>query len=93
VEILPVLKAVRLVRHWAGLYNITPGAQPILGAHPDVQGFYMAIGFSGHGFMLAPITGQLMAELMLEGKTSLPIDRIDIGRFDRGELVFEPAVI
>jgi sarcosine oxidase subunit beta len=93
VDILPVLKTVRLVRHWAGLYNITPDAQPILGAHPEVQGFYMAIGFSGHGFMLAPITGQLMAELMLEGKTSLPIDRIDVGRFDRGELVFEPAVI
>jgi len=93
VDILPVLKTVRLVRHWAGLYNVTPDAQPILGAHPDVPGFYMAIGFSGHGFMLAPITGQLMAELMLEGKTSLSIDRIDIGRFDRGELVFEPAVI
>lgn len=93
VDILPVLKSVSLVRHWAGLYNITPDAQPILGAHPDVQGFYMAIGFSGHGFMLAPITGQLMAELMLEGKTSLPINRIDVGRFDRGELVFEPSVI
>jgi len=93
VDILPVLKKVNLVRHWAGLYNITPDAQPILGEHSDIQGFYMAIGFSGHGFMLAPITGQLMAELMLGEKTSLQINRIDVGRFDRGEMVFEPSVI
>jgi len=93
IEILPVLKKVSIVRQWAGLYNITPDAQPILGAHPRIRGFYMAIGFSGHGFMLAPITGQLIAELILEGKASVPINKIDIGRFDRGELIYEPSVI
>jgi sarcosine oxidase subunit beta len=83
----------RPVRHWVGRYNITPDAQPIMETHPDIQGFYMAIGFGGQGFMLAPITGHLMAELMLEEKTSLPINRIEVGRFDRGGLVFEPSVI
>jgi sarcosine oxidase subunit beta len=93
IDILPDLRTASIVRQWAGLYNITPDAQPILGAHPQVSGFYMAIGFSGHGFMLAPIVGQLIAELILEGGTSLPIHRIDIGRFERGELMCEPSVI
>lgn len=91
--IVPLLKEVSMIRQWAGLYNMSPDAQPILGEHPQVEGFYMAIGFSGHGFMLAPITSKLIAELILRGKTSLPIDKLEIGRFERGELVLEPSVV
>ncbi|PKP55358.1 FAD-dependent oxidoreductase [Candidatus Atribacteria bacterium HGW-Atribacteria-1] len=91
--IVPLLKEVSMIRQWAGLYNMSPDAQPILGEHPQVEGFYMAIGFSGHGFMLAPVTSKLIAELILEGKTSLPIDKLDIGRFERGELIIEPSVV
>ncbi len=91
--VVPLLKEVSMVRQWAGLYNVSPDAQPILGEHPQVGGFYMAIGFSGHGFMLAPVASKLIAELILEGKTSLPIDKLDIGRFERGELILEPSVV
>jgi sarcosine oxidase subunit beta len=91
--VLPLLKEVSMVRQWAGLYNMSPDAQPILGEHPQIEGFYMAIGFSGHGFMLAPITSKLIAELILKRKTSLPIDKLDIGRFERGELIIEPSVV
>ena len=91
--IVPLLKEVSMIRQWAGLYNMSPDAQPILGEHPQVKGFYMAIGFSGHGFMLAPITSKLIAELILRGKTSLPIDKLEIGRFERGELILEPSVV
>lgn len=91
--VVPLLKEVSMVRQWAGLYNVSPDAQPILGEHPKVGGFYMAIGFSGHGFMLAPVASKLIAELILEGKTSLPIDKLDIGRFERGELILEPSVV
>ena len=91
--VLPLLKEVSMVRQWAGLYNMSPDAQPILGEHPQIEGFYMAIGFSGHGFMLAPITSKLIAELILKRKTSLPIDELDIGRFERGELIIEPSVV
>lgn len=91
--VVPLLKEVSMVRQWAGLYNVSPDAQPILGEHPQVGGFYMAIGFSGHGFMLAPVASKLIAELILEGKTSLPINKLDIGRFERGELILEPSVV
>jgi sarcosine oxidase subunit beta len=91
--VLPLLKEVSMIRQWAGLYNMSPDAQPILGEHPQIEGFYMAIGFSGHGFMLAPITSKLIAELILKERTSLPIDKLDIGRFERGELIIEPSVV
>jgi sarcosine oxidase subunit beta len=93
VKLVPILKEVHMVRQWAGLYNMSPDAQPILGEHPQLKGFYMSVGFSGHGFMLAPVTGKLIAELILDGKTSIPIDKLDIGRFERGELIYEPSVV
>ena len=93
VKLVPVLKDVRMVRQWAGLYNMSPDAQPILGEHPKLKGFYLSVGFSGHGFMLAPVTGKLIAELILDGETYIPIDRLDLGRFERGELIYEPSVV
>jgi sarcosine oxidase subunit beta len=93
VGILPPLKDVHVVRQWAGLYNMTPDRQPILGSHPELGGFYMAVGFSGHGFMLGPMTGLLMAEHILGEKYTNDISTLDVGRFERGELVFEPSVV
>ena len=72
---------------------MSPDAQPILGEHPKLKGFYLSVGFSGHGFMLAPVTGKLIAELILDRETSIPIDKLDIGRFERGELIHEPSVV
>jgi len=91
--VVPLLKEVSMVRQWAGFYNVSTDSQPIVGEHPQINGFYMAVGFSGHGFMLAPITSRLMAELILKGKTSIPINKLDIGRFERGELIIEPSVV
>jgi len=93
VHYLPYLKNVRIVRQWAGLYEMSPDAQPILGKAEEVEGVYLATGFSGHGFMFGPITGQLMAEYILGLPTTLPIDKLDVGRFKRGELIFEPSVV
>ncbi|HHW02449.1 MAG TPA: FAD-binding oxidoreductase [Thermoanaerobacterales bacterium] len=90
---LPYMKNVRIVRQWAGLYEMSPDAQPILGKAEEVEGIYLATGFSGHGFMFGPITGQLMAEYILGLPTTLPIDKLDVGRFKRGELIFEPSVV
>lgn len=93
VALLPPLKDLRVIRQWAGLYNMTPDRQPILGSYPGLQGYYMAVGFSGHGFMLGPITGILMAQYILGEETSIDITRLDAGRFERGELVLEPSVV
>lgn len=90
--LLPPLKHLRVVRQWSGLYNITPDRQPILCEAPDLPGFYMAIGFSGHGFMIAPMVGIVMAEMILGEELSIKLD-LDLGRFKRGELILEPSVV
>lgn len=91
--LLPPLRNIRVVRQWAGLYNMTPDRTPILGPAPQLPGFFMAVGFSGHGFMLAPMTGVLLAENILGLEPSLPIRPMDLGRFERGELFNEPSVV
>jgi sarcosine oxidase subunit beta len=67
VRRVPALEQSRVIRGWAGLYDVTPDANPILGPVPDLDGFLMAAGFSGHGFMHAPAAGQLIAEMILDG--------------------------
>ena len=91
--LLPPLANLRVVRQWAGLYDLTPDRQQILGSVPGIEGFHLAAGFSGHGFMIAPMTGRLMAEYILGEETSLPISMFDFSRFDRGELYVEPSVV
>ncbi len=91
-RVLPPVGDLKVVRQWAGLYDMTPDAHPILGATP-VEGFYLACGFSGHGFMLAPVTGRLISEIICDEKPSIDITGLDLGRFERGELVVEPSVV
>jgi len=90
--LLPFLKDIRVIRQWAGLYNITPDAQPILDASDELKGFFMAVGFSGHGFMIAPFTGVLMAEMILGEKLSMDI-KLDLKRFEHDRLILEPSVV
>jgi sarcosine oxidase subunit beta len=92
-KLLPPLGELRIIRQWAGLYNITPDKQPILGSVKELEGFYLAVGFSGHGFMLAPMTGLLIAEEIVGEQTTIPIEVLNKDRFDRGELVLEPSVV
>lgn len=92
-SILPILAGVRVIRQWAGLYTKTPDAQPILGEHPDLPGFYNAVGFSGHGFMIGPATAKLVAEAVACGCTPELIKPLDAGRFERGDLILEPNVV
>jgi len=93
LPVLPPLAELRVVRQWAGLYNMSPDAQPILGETPQVKGFYNAVGFSGHGFMLAPVTGRLMAELISGKEPHLDIAPLSLERFEKGELLREPSVV
>jgi len=93
LPLLPPLAELRVVRQWAGLYNMSPDAQPILGEAPGLQGFYNAVGFSGHGFMLGPVTGRLMAELISGRQPHLDIAPLSLERFAKGELLVEPSVV
>jgi len=92
-ELLPLLKELRVVRQWAGLYCMSPDRQPIYGKAPGVEGFFIACGYSGHGFMFGPVTGEVMAEAILGEKHSLPIENLSLDRFEKGELLFEPSVV
>jgi len=92
-SVLPMLKSVNIVRQWAGLYEMTPDAHHILGPIDEVPGLYIAAGGSGHGFMFGPVVGELMAEWILGETLSYDITRLNYQRFQKGELVREPAVV
>jgi sarcosine oxidase subunit beta len=88
---VPVLKTARIVRGWAGLYEISPDHHGIIGSFPELKGFFCANGFSGHGFQHSPAVGILVAELILEGNTkTLDITPLRPTRFREGALIFEP---
>ena len=92
-QVLPRLKNLRMLRQWAGLYNMSPDKHPIYDRVPGVEGFYLSAGYSGHGFMMAPATGQSMAELILGLTPTLPWDRLGFSRFEKGDLILEPSVV
>jgi sarcosine oxidase subunit beta len=93
IKFLPPLKDLRMVRQWSGLYNISPDRQPIYGTVKDAEGFYLACGYSGHGFMFGPVTGVVMAETILGETPTIPIHMLGIDRFEKGELLLEPSVV
>jgi sarcosine oxidase subunit beta len=90
---LPLLEQAGVVSRWAGLYEVTPDAHPIVGTTP-VGGFYVVTGFSGHGFMHGPICGLLMAELLVQGQTrTLDISALALSRFAGNPKVVEYNVV
>jgi sarcosine oxidase subunit beta len=89
----PILGRVKVLRQWAGCYDLTPDQNPIVGEVDEVQGFYQASGFMGHGFMMAPVMGRLMAQHLAEG-TALPMfERWNLRRFKEGRLLSESMII
>ena len=89
----PALERASIRTAWAGLYETTPDHRPILGPVQDVEGFWCACGFSGHGFMQAPVAALMLAQMLLEGRSEIDIGTFSHDRFQRGELVAERNVI
>lgn len=88
---VPALEKARIARGWAGLYEISPDNHAILGRVPEVSGFILANGFSGHGFQHSPTVGKVIAELIVDGKaTTIDISSLSIERFKKGTLLLEP---
>jgi sarcosine oxidase subunit beta len=76
---------------YGALYGITPDWHPILDRLPGLEGAYCAVGFSGHGFKLSPVVGQLMAELVIDGQTrTLDVTPLRLARFEENDLVKTP---
>jgi sarcosine oxidase, subunit beta len=91
---LPLLASAGLASHWAGLYEMTPDAHPLIGRLAPLTNAYVVAGFSGHGFMHGPIAGRLLAEVILNGRAlSLAIEELDPARFATGRLPREYNVV
>jgi sarcosine oxidase subunit beta len=87
----PPATGVRIARGWAGLYDMTPDAHPIIGWVGD--GVYAACGFSGHGFMQSPAVGRAAAEELLEGASGLDLSPYRLERFAKGAVFAEEVVL
>jgi sarcosine oxidase subunit beta len=93
VSACPVLGQVKVLRQWAGCYDLTPDANPIVGPVDEAEHFYQASGFMGHGFMMAPVIGKLMAELVADGAVIPMLERWKLTRFAEGKLLSEAMII
>ncbi|HMJ15060.1 MAG TPA: FAD-binding oxidoreductase, partial [Polyangiaceae bacterium] len=93
LRVCPLLGAVKVLRQWAGLYDVSPDKNPVLGPVDELDGFFLASGFMGHGFMMAPVIGKLLAEHIAKG-TRLPLlDLWNLRRFKQGRLLDEGLTI
>jgi len=79
----PLLEKAEILRGWAGLYEVTPDDNPIIGEISGVKGFFCAVGFSGHGFQQGPAVGLLLSQLILDGQTEFDLKPFALERFGR----------
>jgi sarcosine oxidase subunit beta len=87
----PAAEGARIEDAWAGLYDMTPDAHPIVGL--VAGGVYAACGFSGHGFMQSPAVGRAVAELVLDGRSTLDLSPYALERFAAGAVFPETLVL
>ncbi len=92
-EQLPVLGKVKVLRQWAGCYDVTPDNNPILGRTPGLENLLQLSGFVGHGFMMAPAVAERMAEWMVTGHSDELFSRFSLERFAGGTLEREEMII
>jgi sarcosine oxidase subunit beta len=90
--LVPRTGAVKLLRQWAGCYDVTPDHSPILGETPGVRGLLQMSGFVGHGFMMAPAVARRMAAFMGGAKDEM-FERFNLRRFAEGRLEKETFII
>jgi sarcosine oxidase subunit beta len=86
----PSAAGASVVRAWAGLYDMTPDAHPIIGWVGD--GVYAACGFSGHGFMQSPAVGRAVAQELLVAESELDLSPYRLERF-AGDVAFPETLV
>ncbi len=82
ISLFPIMRTARAVRFWSGIEGFLPDGLPVIGPSRASPSVFHAFGFSAHGFQLGPIVGQLLAELIDSGASSLPLDAFRVDRFD-----------
>ena len=81
IQILPHLEGAMIIRSWSGIDGNMPDKIPVIGQSHTTPGLFHAFGFSGHGFMIGPVVGEILGELVLDGRTDVPLSPFDIRRF------------
>jgi len=92
-HLMPALESVKVVRQWAGLYDATPDARPLLGRTDPVEGLHQANGFSGHGFMIAPAVTRSLAQSIAGKRPDIDIEPLNLRRFAEGRVKTERSVV
>ena len=90
---LPALTEAAVSHAWAGLYEMTPDHNPIIGASSDVDGFYTIAGFSGHGFQHAPAAGRILADLIAGRDPQFDLSPFALDRFATRSVAGEGNVV
>jgi glycine/D-amino acid oxidase-like deaminating enzyme len=84
LDIIPALRSANVIRAWSGTDGETPDHIPVIGPSQTTPGLVHAFGFSGHGFQLGPVIGEIIAELVTQGRSTSPIEPFSIARFAAG---------
>lgn len=84
---MPAFANAQYVAGWTGLYDITPDWNPIVGPVPGYEGLFVAVGFSGHGFKLAPTIGEGLAQMVLGQEQRVPVTDYGMERFEAGRVL------
>ena len=92
-EQIPRLGGVKVLRQWAGCYDVTPDNSPILGRTPDLPNLLQMSGFVGHGFMMAPAVAERTAAWMVKDTRDELFERFNLQRFVTGKLERETMII
>ncbi len=93
VPLLPRLAWVKVMRQWAGFYDVTPDAGPILGDVDELDNFFQCNGFMGHGFMMSPIISSLVADRIVDEDDAPIFSRYPLRRFKDGTAKKEGMII
>jgi sarcosine oxidase subunit beta len=84
---MPTFNDAQYTAGWTGPYDITPDWNPIIGAVPGRDGWFVGVGFSGHGFKMAPTVGESLAQTILGLPVRVPIEDYSPTRFEQGKLL------
>ena len=93
VRRLPALADAAIARAWAGLYEMTPDHNPIIGPAAAVAGFYTVAGFSGHGFQHSPAAGRIIADMICGRDPGLDVSPFAHDRFEKSQSHAELNVV
>ena len=82
----PQIAKVDIVDSWAGDIDVTPDAVPVIDQFDNPKYFFVATGFSGHGFAMGPVVGKVLADWITTGQPSITLAGMELARFEDGSV-------